>query len=326
MSATNIEWTGEVWNPIVGCSLKSPGCTNCYAMPMAARIQRMNGPESHYFGTTKTVNGKPVWTGKLVKAPERILLEPLRRKKPTTWFVNSMSDLFHEDVPDEWIDQVFAVMALCPQHTFQVLTKRSARMREYMNKQPGVGLPDRSAGEDAGDVFSRIASIKMGMLAVDKTRALNTRPQWPLPNVWLGVSCEDQTRADERIPDLLATPAAVRFVSAEPLLGPIDFREWIGTTKLAPGLSTYTGTDGFRRQDIGGQIVDGLDWIITGAESGLGRRNTEHVVDHITDIDRQCQAASVAHFVKQDSHHKPGQQGRIPDWLWARKQMPERRT
>lgn len=134
---TNISWTERTWNPVVGCSVVSPGCTNCYAMRMAYRVKEMEEARtgrpdaSHYFGTTKVVNGNPVWTGKVVLAPEHILLEPLRRRKPTMYFVNSMSDLFHEDVPDEWIDRVFAVMALCPQHTFQVLTKRSERMRAY---------------------------------------------------------------------------------------------------------------------------------------------------------------------------------------------------
>src|SRR5690606_6198863 len=126
-TVTKIECTQRTWNPIVGCSIVSPGCTNCYAMQMAARIERMNPRLEHYKGLTKRVNGKAVWTGTLALAPGKTLLEPLRTKKPTMWFVNSMSDLFHEDVPDEWIDRVFAVMALTPQHTYQVLTKRSAR-------------------------------------------------------------------------------------------------------------------------------------------------------------------------------------------------------
>src|SRR4051812_33731645 len=124
-----IEWTEATWNPIVGCSLKSPGCTHCYAMGEAARQIRCAaglGRETHYAGTVEIVKGKPVWTGELRQAPDSILTAPLRRKKPTTYFVNSMGDLFHEDCPDEWIDRVFAVMALCPQHTFQVLTKRAA--------------------------------------------------------------------------------------------------------------------------------------------------------------------------------------------------------
>ena len=130
---TGIEWTDETWNPIVGCDIVSPGCTNCYAMKMAARIEAMQ-PSSHYAGTTKRVNGNAVWTGKLAQASEDTLTQPMRWKTLKKIFVNSMGDLFHEDVPNEWIDNVFAVMALCPQHTFQILTKRAKRMREYCNK------------------------------------------------------------------------------------------------------------------------------------------------------------------------------------------------
>src|ERR1700730_12862446 len=137
MSKSNIEWTEATWNPIVGCSILTPGCTNCYAMKMAARIQKMNrtgGSNSnyvnHYDGTTKAVNGNVVWTGKLGRAPRKIFNAPLSRTKPMTFFVNSMGDLFHEDVPDEWIDEVFAIMALSPRHTFQVLTKPAGRMRD----------------------------------------------------------------------------------------------------------------------------------------------------------------------------------------------------
>ena len=127
---TGIEWTDATWNPVVGCSIVSPGCTNCYAMQMAARIEKMQ-PESHYAGTTKRVNGNAVWTGKVALAPDHILTAPLRWKKPRRIFVNPMGDLFHESIPDAWIDRVFAVMALAPQHRFQLLTKRAKRMREY---------------------------------------------------------------------------------------------------------------------------------------------------------------------------------------------------
>src|SRR5690606_30332819 len=129
---TKIEWTERSWNPIVGCSIVSPGCTNCYAMQMAARIERMSPKLEHYRGLTKKVNGNVVWTGKVNLAPEKTLLEPLSWKKPRTVFVNSMSDLFHEDVPDEWITSVFVVMMVAHEHTLQILTKRSRRMREWM--------------------------------------------------------------------------------------------------------------------------------------------------------------------------------------------------
>jgi protein gp37 len=131
MAESAIEWTEQTWNPIVGCSVVSPGCTNCYAMRMAARLERMG--QKRYRGLTKPSKAGPVWTGQMRLVEEALTL-PLRRRKPTTWFVNSMSDLFHESVPDEWIDRVFAVMALCPQHTFQVLTKRADRMRAYLSQ------------------------------------------------------------------------------------------------------------------------------------------------------------------------------------------------
>ena len=183
----------------------------------------------------------------------------LRRKKPTTWFVNSMGDLFHEAVPDAWIDRVFAVMALCPQHTFIVLTKRSARMRAYVSRL--CSTPDNDS--DEVDAIATEAASITG--AVEDAFA-----NGPLPNVWLGVSTEDQRRADERIPDLLATPAAVRLVSAEPLLGPISFN----TIDLP-----------------------GLDWIIVGGESGKGARPMHP--DWARSIRDQCAAADVPYFFKQ---------------------------
>lgn len=149
---SKIEWTEQTWNPVVGCSILSPGCIHCYAMRMAARIERM-GSASHYAGTTKIVNGKPVWTGKIAPAPEHILFEPLRRLKPTMYFVNSMSDLFHEDLPDEEIDRVFAIMALTKQHTYQILTKRAGRMAAYFEEpeeramQIGVALGNMLDGD-----------------------------------------------------------------------------------------------------------------------------------------------------------------------------------
>lgn len=255
---TKIEWTEQTWNPIVGCSIVSPGCTNCYAMRMAARIEAMK--RSHYDGTTKRVNGNPVWTGKVALAPDHILLEPLRRKKPTLWFVNSMGDLFHEDAPDAWIDKVFAVMALTPQHTYQVLTKRAERMREYVaNAESGSRDGIWRAQFDVKPAHSHPAYF------------------WPLPNVWLGVSAERQKEADERIPLLMQTPAAVRFISAEPLLGPID------VTYLAWAK---------------------LDWVICGGESGHGARPMHP--DWPRKMRDQCAAAGIPFFFKQWGEWEPG--------------------
>lgn len=288
---TGIEWTDATWNPIVGCSIVSPGCTNCYAMSMAARIEAMQ-PNSHYAGTTKKVNGNAVWTGKMVLAPDHILLQPLKWKKPRKIFVNSMGDLFHESVPDEWIDEVFAVMALCPQHTFQVLTKRSRRMRDYMVsiKSNGRHCPS--------DVFDRVTEKAQSLkhLTGESIHSYD----WPPNNVWLGVSAEDQTRADERIPDLLATPAAVRFVSAEPLLGPIYFTLLDVTDGNTAHLNSLTGNtfiDGNAGQSS--QKFEGpkLDWIIVGGESGPKARPMHP--DWVRSIRNQCEAASTAFFFKQ---------------------------
>ena len=296
-SNTGIEWTDATWNPVVGCSIVSPGCTNCYAMQMAARIETMQ-PASHYAGTTKSVHGHSVWTGKVALAPDHILTAPLRWKKPRRIFVNSMGDLFHESVPDAWIDRVFAVMALCPQHTFQVLTKRSRRMREYCGDIEGSYniataildlLIDRKIDGKITDESNPLADER-----ADDDPALK---KWPLPNVWLGVSAEDQTRADERIPDLLTTPAAVRFVSAEPLLSAVDF------TSIKVG-----GADSlYRANALTGDGVDGqrLSWIIAGGESGPEARPMHP--DWVRAIRDQCKDADTPFFFKQWGEWAPGE-------------------
>lgn len=270
---SSIEWTEATWNPIVGCSIVSPGCTNCYAMKMAARIEAM-GSQPRYAGTTKKVNGCAVWTGKLAEAPESTLTEPLRRKKPTTYFVNSMGDLFHEDCPDEWIDKVFAVMALAPRHTFQVLTKRASRMRQYVSGARDRLIRKTSEGNDN-------VGIRTATAYHSSTRIGGEQP-WPLPNVWLGVSTERQKEADERIPDLLATPAAVRFISAEPLLGPLDLMEVI------PNPIIWSPVHGMSRL---------LDWVIVGGESGADARPMHP--DWARSLRDQCAAAGAAFFFKQ---------------------------
>lgn len=301
---SKIEWTESTWNPIVGCTVVSPGCTNCYAMKMAARLQKMNrtgGSGSAYVnpydGTTIDTKAGAVWSGKVALAPEHILTIPLRRKKPTTYFVNSMGDVFHESVPDEWIDKVFAVMTMAPQHTFQVLTKRADRMRAY--------LADRDA------VYTRVYSTIFHDPSLAKARfnadaVVANMTSWLvkdgfLPNVWLGVSAEDQTRADERIPHLLATPAAVRFVSAEPLLGPVDFTPQADETYQR--LSEWYGPNGFdptgsqpRRERMHGYFPR-LDWVIVGGESGADARPMHPA--WARSIRDQCTDAGVPFFFKQ---------------------------
>ncbi|TPM92693.1 phage Gp37/Gp68 family protein [Mesorhizobium sp. B2-1-3A] len=292
-----IEWTDATWNPVVGCSIVSPGCTHCYAMKMAGRIEAMGGAK-HYAGTTKMVNGTTVWTGKLALAPEKTLLQPLAWRAPRRIFVNSMGDLFHEDVPDEWIDRVFAVMALAPLHTFQVLTKRAKRMREY--------LTDRTVMRRIYTLVCEMTvELEPGIVLIAAPRHEKNAPpgprvyldQWPLPNVWLGVSAERQQEADERIPDLLATPAAIRFVSAEPLLGKINFRR----IRVSPDHYTIIDAlDGYAIADAisgSGQERTMLDWIIVGGESGPGARGMHPA--WARSIRDQCNAAGTAFFFKQ---------------------------
>jgi protein gp37 len=225
---SKIQWTEETWNPVRGCSIVSPGCTNCYAMRLAYRMAHMG--IGGYAGLATSVNGNPVWTGKVVLAPDHIVRAPIKKMKPTTWFVNSMSDLFHEDIPDAWIDRVFDVRAMTPWHRYQILTKRSKRMRDYLRKN-----------------WAR-----------------------PMEHVWLGVSTERQKEADERIPHLVQTPAAVRFLSVEPFLGPIR---------------------------IESEHLLRLHWVIIGGESGPGAR--PFVLDDARVLTGRCHRANVPVFVKQ---------------------------
>lgn len=245
----------------------------CYAMRMAARLEAMG--KAKYAGLAKKVNGLPVWTGK-INLDEHALTTPLKWKKPRRVFVNSMSDLFHEGVPFEFVDRVFAVMALCPQHTFQVLTKRPERMAEYLNS--------------ANRSF-RIEGVGWGLIKRPIELA-----GWPLPNVWLGASCENQEWADERIPHLLACPAAVRFLSCEPLLGPIDLH-WLGSLCCEPSGEIHMRDEYPHRANYGPP----LDWIIVGGESGPGARPCD--VAWIRSIVTRCRGAAVACFVKQLGSH-----------------------
>ncbi len=292
---TGIEWTDATWNPVVGCSLVSPGCTNCYAMGQAARILRCSegsGRPTLYAGTVETVKGRPVWTGKVALASDATLTQPLRWTKPRRIFVNSMGDLFHEDVPDEWIDRVFAVMALAPQHTFQILTKRSARMRGYFEKVRHEG----GICDSMSVIWQRAVEI-----ATERDLLANYQPQLRvLPNVWLGVSAEDQRRADERIPDLLATPAAIRFVSAEPLLGPIDFRDALIPIGQGAKVAAYGA---FGTHPVATSVRAPLDWIIVGGESGPNARPMRP--DWARSIREQCAAAGTAFFFKQWGEWSP---------------------
>jgi len=263
---TAIEWTDATWNPITGCSVISPGCTNCYAMRLAGTRLRRHPTRA---GLTREVNGNHVWTGE-TRLNEAALLQPLRWKTPRRIFVCAHGDLFHESVPDEWIARVFAVMAQAPQHTFQVLTKRSNRMRQLMN------------GPKSHDLWHPRLWHRS-----------------TLPNVWLGVSVEDQARADERIPALLATPAAVRFLSMEPLLGPVDLTllHHDGVTNINSLRGKHGVGPGFDHD------CAKIDWVIVGGESGSGARPMHP--DWARSLRDQCQTEGVPFFYKQWGEYLP---------------------
>lgn len=287
---SKIEWTEETWNPIRGCSRVSSGCENCYAEGIAARF---SGPGQAYEGLAKMTPTGPKWTG-AVRFIEGRLHDPLRWKKPRRIFVNSMSDLFHEDVSDEWIDDIFAVMALADYHTFQILTKRPERMRKYFEEKPGECLSECTEAR-VGGLCQSIAARRGEDTMAPWWDAFFT---WPLPNVWLGVSCEDQATADERIPLLLQTPAAIRWVSAEPLLGEIDFEE--------PQIRGLSAEVDHPEDTI-------LDWVVVGGESGPNCRPMQPV--WARDIHYQCIQAQIPFFMKQ--------MGGWPDKRGGLKSIPE---
>jgi len=250
MGKTTIEWTDASWNPIVGCTEISPGCANCYAARLAA-TRLKNHPD--YKGLAVIHEGRYVsaeqpsvncshWEGEVRFLPER-LEEPLHWRKPRRIFVCDMGDLFHEAVRAEWTEKIFDIILRCPQHTFQILTKRAACMHDWFSRE------------------WRVAGV----------------PEKPLPNVWLGVSVENQHFAEERIPLLLATPAAVRWISAEPLLGPVT----LGTF-IHPPWNAYNA---------------GIDWVVCGGESGANARAMYPA--WARSLRDQCQAAGVPFFFKQ---------------------------
>ena len=299
--STKISWTDVTWSPLTGCTKVSPGCRNCYAETLDKRFHR-DGP---YVPWTVAAQRK-AGVSAIHLHPER-LAAPLHWKKPRRIFVNSMSDLFHEDVPDEFIDRVFAVMALAPQHVFQVLTKRPERMLSYL--QGGARFRAMNfAMVLCVEAYQRSALSMLGDgLLIDVYGFV----EWPLPNVWLGVSVENQRYADERLPLLAQCPAAVRFVSAEPLLGPVDLANW----------QPNNDSDACEEMDsIAIESQGILDWVIIGGESGPHHRPMQ--VEWAQSIVEQCAKAKVPVWMKQDSGPRPGQQGRLPDSLWALKQMP----
>ena len=276
---TGIEWTDATWNPVTGCAKVSQGCKHCYA-------------EREWPRMTKLV---PAYSGREftdVRTHADRLDQPLRWKKPRMIFVNSMSDLFHEDVPDLFIDQAFAVMALAPQHIFQVLTKRPERMREYLSST---------------DVVQRVIhqAFKLDCEAgawMNADHNIGGYEIMPLPNVWLGVSVENQAAADERIPLLLDTPAAVRWISAEPLLGPVDLSriqyEVIGPSGSVHYRRPLTDTKLLNEAKAApGYSAAALDWVVVGGESGPKARPMHP--QWARSLRDQCAAAGVPFLFKQ---------------------------
>lgn len=331
---SDIEWTDGTWPIVQGCSYESPGCKNCYAVPVIWRLAHnpIGKIAKPLQGLVEERGEHRVWTGKVALRRDR-LDWPLTWKKPQMIFVPSHGDLFHEDVPDDFIDKVFAVIALTPRHTYQVLTKRAARMRAYFEgcdlmkdlidfSRPWYGL---THWHRRGGVSAAIESLISKGFKYAPVRVL------PLPNVWLGVSTEDQARADERIPHLLATPAAKRFLSAEPLLGPIDLNAaWHGECALSAECwgdcrwcdKGYPPLHNCRARE--GLYVDrersGLDWVIVGGESGPGARPLHP--QWVRTLREQCQGAGVPFFFKQWGNWRPPLDGETYDTSKGRAGAP----
>jgi len=316
MIKTGIEWTDATWNPVRGCSRVSEGRQRCYAESIA---RRFSGPGKPYEGL---IHSTGRWNGRIHLAEDH-LLDPIRWGKGRRIFVNSMSDLFHEAIPFDYIDKVFAVMACTTRHTYQVLTKRPERMLEYFDRlrwnaytEDGVvhegytydqetrwfggpyalaGLPDQVRPSRVYDEWKP----NRGKGGYD-----NCGPLWPLENVWLGVSCENQPTADQRIPLLMKVPAAVRFLSCEPLLGPIDLTRIVLAANVPitdcadPRFDKVNFTVNALR---GAQSIkfSPVNWVIVGGESGHGSRPME--IEWARALKDQCAAAGTAFFMKQGS-------------------------
>lgn len=275
-SKSDIEWTDSTWNPIRGCSRVSEGCRNCYAETMAARF---SGPGLAYEGLAVLQHGKPHWTGK-IEFVDKHLIDPIRWRTPRKIFVNSMSDLFHENATDGMRDKIVAVMALSPQHTFQILTKRPERSQAYWN-----------------DLYtSQAHRLRIAEIAERITPGTRATPEWlrnhayqpassgapALKNIHMGVSGEETETATKRAWVLLKTIVAVRFLSAEPLLGPLDLNKGeliCKTWRKGATIGTY------------------LDWVICGGESGNGARPMP--IEWARSLRDQCAADDVPFFMKQ---------------------------
>ncbi len=285
---TQIEWCTEVWNPVTGCTKVSAGCQNCYAERMSKRLRgRFGYPADDPFRVTLH--------------PDR-LDQPLRWRKPRRVFVCSMGDLFHEDVPDHYRLLVWGIMAACPDHTFQVLTKRPAAMASWLRWLSFTPVKPRAL----------IALALLNDLSEwSESLWMRVPDEWPLPNVELGTSVEDQPAAIERLPQLLECPAAVRFVSCEPMLGAADLTR-LQLVAPEPPLRPGVWLNALTGHVIGpdDMLPASLDWVIVGGESGPGARPCD--VENIRSIVGQCRDAGVPCFVKQlGSYPRQNAPGRI---------------
>lgn len=307
MSAkSDIQWTDATFNPTLGCDYESPGCANCYAVNS---VHRMAGnPNVKISNANKGLTrlpmegkgGGPRWVGDGRFLAERLAV-PVRWREGRRIFVNSLSDLFLDDFSNEEIAAVFGVMAAAPQHTFQVLTKRAGRLVAWFNwfnewrhpkrhirpalAEHAAVLAEERGHRDVADVLYKAANKVAGL------------GDWPLRNVWMGVSVESQPYAESRIPMLLRIPAAVHFISAEPLLGPLDLERW-----MPGGWATGNGCRlcGFMTSQSNHQEhcqVPHLQWIIAGGESGNKARPCH--LDWLRGIVRQAKAGGVPLFMKQ---------------------------
>lgn len=271
---SRIAWTDASWGVTTGCEKTSPGCKFCYAEREWARLVHL-----------------PIYAGReftdLACHPDR-LDQPIRWRRPRMIFVDSMSDLFHKDVPDDFIDHVFAAMALAPQHTFQVLTKRADRMRDYLSAEHRAAYVEGRAKRMARERNTPIPAGK-GLV-------------WPLPHVWIGVSVENQACANERIPRLLETPAAIRWISAEPLLGPIDLEEAcnIGEERVCAEKWDEMADPHRCLRAMREGSTSLLDWVVVGGESGFKARPMH--LDWARSLRDQCETANVPFFFKQTGH------------------------
>jgi protein gp37 len=322
---SKIEWCDRTWNPTAGCCRVSDGCQNCWAERMANRLA--HHPAEKVRGVYGPTVGRGRWTGAVTLRPQE-LAKPFAWKKPKRIAVQLMGDLFHEIVPNDYIAAVFGVMAAASQHTFLVLTKRAERMERWFRWLDERVRPDC--------LYSAVEAFGVDVLCVTgEHRGFdNGFPGWPLPNVHLGVSVENQAMANERIPWLLRCPAALRWVSMEPLLGPVDLNSSLGGTRWIGGQrgcgETHRGNGTpecphephHHHDDRCGR---GLDWIVVGGESSSGARLCR--TDWIRSILAQCKAAEVPCLIKQlgaNSDHpgitdpKGGDMDEWPDYLRVR--------